>query len=460
MSAMRFFYGSSIYKNRIVWSVGCTVESVNSHIESLKQGQKVAIIATNAILLLAVAKFVTGYLFDSRILIADAFHSGVDVLAIFASWFGLWLASQKESARFPYGLYKAETFVTLVIGFLVIWAGFENLIEGYGKLFSLTPRHAFPVLPVLVSAVSVVVSYFVAKMEKETGSFINSGALLANASEAFLDIGTSSVVLVGIILAHAKIPYIEGSIVILIALLIIRLGLKNIWTPILILLDANLDPKLQAEINQKISAFEGVKGVGDVKIRQSGPFKMVECNIATGPSVSVFKAHELADKIENLIKRNYNQIESVFVHIEPARKDTLSVILPVKEINGLDSKIHGHFGRAPFFIILKLDSKGGAEIEDFYYNEFLGEKDGIHVGLKVIKAVVKHDLDLVFTSDIGEISFYMLKDNFIDIYKAEEGSTVRESIERYRNGDIKPITVPHPAEESEIELHKRNHDRD
>jgi cation diffusion facilitator family transporter len=422
--------------------------------ESLKRGQRAAITATIAILLLAVAKFVTGYLFDSRILIADAFHSGVDVLALFASWFGLRLASRKESARFPYGLYKAETFVTLVIGVLVIWAGFENLVEGYRKLFLLAPHHAFPALPVLVSGASVFVSYFVAKMEKATGTFINSGALQANASEAFLDIFTSLVVLAGILLAHAKIPYIEGSIVILIALLIIRLGLKNVWTPILILLDASLDPKLQTEIEEKISAVAGVKGVGDVKIRQSGPFKMIECNIATGPSVSVYKAHELADKIENLIARDYSQIESVFVHVEPVKQDTLSVVIPVKEISGLDSKIDGHFGRAPYFIILKLDDKGGVEIEDFYYNEFLGEKDRIHIGVKVIKTLIKHDLDLVFAPKIGEISFYMLKDNFIDIYKAEEGSTVREIIERYRNREIEPITKPHPAEESEIERQK------
>jgi cation diffusion facilitator family transporter len=427
------------------------VESTNSHMESLKRGQRVTITATIAILLLAVAKFITGYLFDSRILIADAFHSGVDVVAIFASWFGLWLASRKESARFPYGLYRAETFVTLLIGVLVIWAGFENLVEGYRKLFLLAPHRAFPMLPVAVSIISAIVSYFVAKMERETGASINSGALQATASEAFLDIGTSLVVLAGILLAHAKIPYIEGSIVMLIALLIIRLGLKNVWTPILILLDASLDPKLQAEIEEKISAVDGVKGVSDGKIRQSGPFKMVECDMATGPSVSVYKAHELADRIEHLIARDYNQIESVFVHVEPVKQDTLSVIIPVKEINGLDSKIHGHFGRAPYFIILKLDHKGDVEIEDFYYNEFLGEKDRIHVGVKVIKALIKHDLDLVFTPKIGEISFYMLKDNFIDIYKAEPDSTVRDSIERFRNNQIEPITVPHPAEESEVE---------
>ncbi|MCX5814768.1 MAG: cation diffusion facilitator family transporter [Proteobacteria bacterium] len=430
------------------------MENTNSHMESLKRGQRVALTATIAIFLLAVAKFFTGYLFDSRILIADAFHSGVDVLAIFASWFGLWLASRKESTRFPYGLYKAETFVTLLVGVLVVWAGFENFVAGYGKLFLPAPHHAFPTLPVLVSGISVFVSYFVARMEKETGVFINSGALQANASEAFLDIGTSLVVLTGILLAHAKIPYIEGSIVMLIALLIIRLGAKNIWTPLLILMDANLDPELQSEIEEKISSVNGVKGVRDVKIRQSGPFKMVECDIATGPSVSVYKAHELADKIEDLIASDYNQIESVFVHVEPAKQDTLSVIIPVKEINGLDSTIHGHFGRAPYFIILKLDDKGGAEIEDFYYNEFLGEKDRIHIGVKVIKAVIKHNLDIVFTPKIGEIAFYMLKDNFIDIYRAEAGATVRKIIEQYHNGEMEPIVEPHPAEESEIERQK------
>lgn len=422
----------------------------NTNIELLKRGQRVAITATVAILLLAVAKFIIGYLFDSRILIADAFHSGVDVLAIFASWFGLWLASRKESARFPYGLYKAETFVTLVIGALITWAGIENLIEGYSKFFVLAPDRAFPVLPVLVSGVSVFVSYFVAKMERKTGAIINSGALQANASEAFLDIGTSLVVLAGILLAHAKIPYVEGSIVISIALLIIRLGIKNIWTSILILMDANLDPKLQSEILKKISFVDGVKEVRNVKIRQSGPFKMVECDITTAPSVSVYRAHEVTDRIENLIARDHSQIESVFVHVKPARHGTIFAIIPVRDINGLDSKVHGHFGRAPYFIILRLDNEGGTEIEDFYYNAFLGDKDSIHVGVKVIKTVIRHSLDLVFTAKIGEISFYMLKDNFIDIYKVEAGETVHDVIDRYHKGEIEPIILPHPAEESEI----------
>lgn len=223
----------------------------NGHVELLKRGQSVAITATTVIFLLAVAKFIIGYLFDSRILIADSFHNGVDVLAIFASWFGLWLASRKGSAKFPYGLYKAETLITLIIGVLITLAGIENAIEGYRKFFVRAPEQAFPTLPVAISIISLFVSYFVARIEHKAGSMINSGALKANASEAFLDIVTSVVVLAGILLSHANVPFIEGSIVIFIALLVIRLGIKNIWTPILILMDASLDPELQLEIAKK-----------------------------------------------------------------------------------------------------------------------------------------------------------------------------------------------------------------
>ena len=66
----------------------------------LKQGQKVAFTATFVTFILAVMKAVVGYSFDSKILVADAFHSGADLLAIFASGFGLWLASKKKTQRF------------------------------------------------------------------------------------------------------------------------------------------------------------------------------------------------------------------------------------------------------------------------------------------------------------------------------------------------------------------------
>jgi cation diffusion facilitator family transporter len=415
----------------------------------LQQGKKVALAATLATLLLTVGKFSIGYLSDSRILIADAYHSAVDVVAIFASWLGLWLASRGKSKKFPYGLYRAETFLTLVIGILISLAGLDNLKEGYDKFFIIPPHQAFPTLPISVTIFSVIAAYVIAKKEKTTGETIKSGSLLANASESFLDISISLIVLIGLLLTYVEVPYVEGAVIIFIALFILRLGLKNIWTPILILMDANLDPQMQKEIEEHLMNMRGIKGVTSVKIRQFGPFRMVECIITTNPSLPVFKAHELADLVEEQVIKKFEGMESVFVHIEPSKERETSVIIPVGDINGLDSKVYGHFGRAPYFIILKLTDQG-PEIEDFYYNEFIKEKDRIHVAVKVIHAVIKHRLDVVFTPKIGEIAFHMLKDHFVDLYRAEEGSTVRQIINQFMNHESEPITQPHPAEESEI----------
>ena len=426
------------------------MENKKDKVKELKRGQKVAFIATFVTLLLAVMKGTIGYLFDSEILLADAFHSSADLLAIFASGFGLWLASQKKTARFPYGLYKAETLASFIIGTLILWAGIEILKDGYHKLFHISRVQIFPILPISVSVISIITAYFMAKKERAVGKLINSQSLIVNASESFLDMFTSLVVLMGILLAFANIPYIEGSVIILISLLILRLGIKNIWTSFLVLMDANLDPELQSEIEEEINSIYGVKGVSEVMIRQSGPFKMVECKIETSPSLPLYKAHELANKAEDYIVGNYKHIESVLIHVEPSREKVISAIIPVKDINGMDSKVHGHFGRAPYFAVLRLNTNSNdIEIEDFYFNEFLGEKK--HIGIKVIKAIVKYKIDLLFTSKIGEISFYMLKDNFVDIYKSEEDSSIKEIVENYRNNQLEQITSPtHSVEESHI----------
>jgi cation diffusion facilitator family transporter len=425
-------------------------------IEKLRRGRRVALLAILSLSGLAALKFFAGIVFDSQILVADAFHSGVDLVAVLASWFGLRLAAKPKTSRFPYGLYRAETFFTLIIGVLVIWGGMETLWAGYGSLLtSASGKFAFPAVPITVSLISVLVAFFVARSERLIGREINSPSLQTNAAESFLDIGTSIVVTLGILLDYARIRYVEGLVIILIAILIVRLGIENAWRSMLVLLDANLDPELQMEITEQVRAIEGVRDVREIKIRQSGPFKMVECEIVTAPSLPLYTAHGIADRVESVIK-NHEEIESVFVHVEPGEQEAVHVIIPVKEMNGLDSRVDGHFGRAPFFVILSL--KGDkAEIEDFYLNEYLGEKDRIHVGVKVIRAILRHGVDVVITAQVGEISYSLLRENFVELFQGEEDVVVAEIIRRYKAGGLDPVH-PHPMETSIVEREPRTRD--
>jgi len=421
---------------------------MENKIESLKRGRRIAFISSVISLLLAIMKGIVGYMFGSQVLIADAFHSGADLLTHAASGFGLWIASRSKTTKFPYGLYRAETLACLIVGGFIVVAGIGIFREGYHRLFYLEPVRSFPILPVAASIISAVAAFVIAKMELKVGKSIGSRSLIATSSEAFLDIFTSLIVLIGILLAYFRIPYVEGAIIILISVLLFKLGIENIWTSLLILMDANLDPELQLELEKKANEIYGVKGVSDVRIRQSGPFKMVECIIKTRPSLPLYRAHELANKVEDLIAKDYEHIESVFIHVEPLKDKMVSVIIPVQDINGIDSKISDHFGRAPYFVIAKLEN-GNMDIEDFYTNEFLNEKG--HIGIKVVRAIIKYRLDLVFVSNIGEIAYYMLKDNLVDLYRVEVGLSVKEVMQRYRLNQLEQITGPtHPVEESQV----------
>jgi len=393
-------------------------------------------------------KGIIGYLFGSQVLIADAFHSGADLMTHAASGFGLWIASRSKTTKFPFGLYRAETLACLIVGGFIVMAGIEIFREGYHRLFYLEPVKSFPILPVAASIISSVAAFVIARMESKVGKSIGSQSLIATSRGVFLDIYISLIVSIGILLAYFRIPYIEGAIIILISLLLFKLGIANTWTSLLVLMDANLDPELQYELEKKINEIYGVKGVSDVKIRQSGPFRMVECTIKTRPSLPLYRAHELANKVEELIARDYENVESVFIHVEPLKNEIVSAIIPVQDIKGVDSLVSGHFGRAPYFVIVRLEN-GNVEIEDFYTNEFLNEK--VHIGIKIVRAIIKYRSDLVFVSNIGEIAYYMLKDKLADVYRVEEGLSVKEIMQRHRLNQLELLAEPtHAVEESQV----------
>ncbi|WP_300461563.1 cation diffusion facilitator family transporter [Desulfobacula sp.] len=411
----------------------------------MKKGQRIALFSTLLIFALALLKAFVGHQFNSPLLVADAWHSGSDILINLSSLVGLKFASKKKSNKFPYGLYRAETIACLLIGALIFFIGTELFKEGWHKLFLMDAQDGFPIFPIGASVVSCIVATVLAVKQRAVGKAIGSQALLATAKEAFFDIFTSLFVLVGILCVYAQVPYVEGGIIVIIAVLILKLGIETAWKSIMVLMDADMDTDLKMEIEGKLRQLQGVTGVEDVKIRQSGPFKIVNCIIKTTPSLILYKSHELADIAENMLLLEYQTIESVFIHVEPEKERLKKVVIPVHDKNGLDSRLHPQFGRAPYFIMLNL-SQGGVEIDSYLDNAFLDKKG--HVGLNVVKSMIEYKIHLLFVSSIGEISFHYLKNNFVDIVNVDGEMTVKEIVSLYTANKLHPITKP--------DLSKRN----
>jgi cation diffusion facilitator family transporter len=413
---------------------------------TLSEGRIVAFAAAGMTIIMAFMKYAVGRACNCQLLVSDAFHSMADSIAVLLPGLALWLASRAKSTKFPYGLYRAENIAAALAGIFIFWGAIHVAYDSYSEIVGEQQSARFPVLGVAVTLLSMGATLLIAQKERATGMAIGSDSLLANAKESFLDLVISGIVLCGLLFDQLGVPYIEGICLVAITFLMLRLGYETLSRALLVLVDANLCPSLQFEIATSIRSINGVWGVREVRIRLAGPYRIIECDILTDPVLPVHKAHNLADKIESLILASYKSVESVFVHVEPSRRGQIWAVVPVSEQHaGLGAKVMPDFGNSPYFLQVSFDDSD-IKVVKAIRNEHLSEER--YRGVKVVKQIIRDKVDLLFTSHVGEIPLYLLRDNFVEVAKAEPELTVTQLISRYREGRVQHLSSPSHTIES------------
>jgi cation diffusion facilitator family transporter len=413
--------------------------SIEEKINKLKKGEKTAGIATLTIVLLTLVEAVVGFLSGATILIADALHNAVDSLTNFASWFGLKISQRKPDEKFPYGYYKAENLATLFISVFIFYVAVELLIEGYSKIFKLT-EISMPFQAMFVALVSLIVSYLLARYMKKVGNEINSQLLIATSQEKLTDVFSSIVVLISILATFYRIPYIEGLFTILLSLLVLKSGIFIIKDSIFALMDVSPGKEIEEKVRKIISSIAGVEEFKDLKLRKAGPFIFGEVTVKIRKHADVKRAHEIANRIESKIKKEIEEIDSFTIHVEPYESEKVKLAIPIEKNKGLSSEVSEHFGRANYFIFAIVDKKEGKIISFYTKNNPYKERTA-KAGLFTANFFVKERIDALITKEVGETSFHTLRDNLIDIYKAE-GKTAREVIENFMKGKLEILNKP------------------
>ncbi len=405
--------------------------------EKLKKGQKLTKMAALLVAFLAILKAVIGFFSGSIVLISDALHSGADLLPIFASWFGLKIAQRKPTGRFSYGFYKGENLATLAVSVFILYVAWEIFTEGYQRLF-LISSIKIPILALIIALVDALVLYFFGNYEIKVGKAINAQSLRAIGEENRAHVFSSLAVFVGILSAQFKIPYLEGVITIGIAILILKIGLETTRESILALMDVSPSKEVEEKAAKAIQSVPGIEEFFDLRLRKAGPFIFGETKVGIRKFVDVKRAHEMADRVERTVKEKVPQIDSLSIHVEPFESDWQHLALPVRENHGLNSLISERFGRSPYFLFLNL--KAG-KIKGFYLLKNLYKEKSMRAGLSVVKLIAKQKSDVLITSEVGEISFYALRNYLIDLYQAK-GKTAKEAIDYFIVGKLNQLERP------------------
>jgi cation diffusion facilitator family transporter len=268
--------------------------------------------------LVASLKIFYGFMTNSVAMMSDGFHSFFDGTSNVIGLIGIWIASHPPDETHPYGHKKYETFFTIIIAVMLFTTCFEILRKVY-QSFHEDHRTQVTVTSFIIMLATLVVNTFVMLYEKTKGEQLGSEFLIADAKHTKSDILVSFAVIASLVFSRMGYPHADVIVGFIITIFIARIGYEILKDASNILVDTVcLNTRaVEAVVNN----LEGVRGCHGIRTRGSQNSIYLDLHVFVDRGLSTEKSHEIADCIEETIKREFPSVIDIVVHIEPEIKE-------------------------------------------------------------------------------------------------------------------------------------------
>lgn len=286
------------------------------HEDDFKTAEKWAIIGIVGNLVLTVFKGFAGIVGGSSAMVADAMHSASDIVASAVVYFSLKIAKKPADDNHPFGHGKAESIASAIVGGMLLTAGFGIIKNSYDTIMAgsiESPR----MIALYAAIISIVVKESMYRATYKVGKRINSPSTIANAMDHRSDAFSSIATFIGIGGAIVGFPIMDPIAGGLVALFIIKMGYDIISDSAGQIMDKSADSEIVAEILKAVLDTPGVESTHDVRVRQSGPFYLVDLDICVDKEKSLGTAHEICDLARLKVFESVEKISEVRIHVDP-----------------------------------------------------------------------------------------------------------------------------------------------
>lgn len=380
----------------------------------MEQGEKTALLAVAMNFVIFAVKYASASATGSVALKAEAFHTFADFVASLTVFAGLKIAKRKTKS-FPYGLYKIENLMSVVISLVILYTGYEIVLEVINANSNELRNSGLAVIS-LVFAIGI--TFLFSGYEKKIGRKINSPILIADSAHIRTDVLSNVVVLLAVV--SGTIGYQLDKIAALIVVgFIAKTGVQMLKDGARVLLDASLDHETLSKVEKIILNTPQVIEIQSLKGRNSGRFKFIEASIVIRTH-NLDKAHFITDKIEKNIKDEIRNIDQIIIHYEPQHKKNTVYSIPLTEDK---VSISPHFGEAPFFMLVTFeDGSRVASTVDIVDNPFC--KTEKSKGILSAEFLIKNMVDFVVVKkDFNNKGpAYVFSDSSIEVIVTEEAT--------------------------------------
>lgn len=268
-------------------------------------------------------KLIVGLLTGSLGILAEAAHSGLDLMAAIMTLLAVRISARPPDRTHLYGHGKVENISALFETLLLVVTCAWIVWEASRRLFYHRVEVEVTIWSFAVMITSIVIDVSRSRLLARTAKKYNSQALEADALHFSTDIWSSSVVILGLI--GVKLGEWFPSLALLSesdAVAALGVSAVVVWISVKLgrrTIDALVD-KAPAGLEQRIaSVVEAVPGVRDchqVRLRYSGPVLFVDLHVLVDGGQTLAQAHDLTECIEGAIHEVAPGAD-ITVHPEP-----------------------------------------------------------------------------------------------------------------------------------------------
>ncbi len=272
---------------------------------------------------LTVFKLVVALLTGSLAILAEAAHSGLDLISAFATLLAVRFSGRPADTTHHYGHGQIENLSALVEMILLLITCIWIIYEAVQRLFFRPVDVNASIWAFLVMGVSIVVDFSRSRGLSSAAKKYNSQALEADALNYRNDMLSSLVTICGLLLVRlshtsprlAILSHSDSVAALGLAVIILSVGLQLGRRAVEGLLDRAPDYPVE-DIIYTVEAIPGVIDCHSVRLRRSGPDLFVEFHVTMDAQLPLSKVHALMGRIEEAVKAKLPGAD-VIVHPEP-----------------------------------------------------------------------------------------------------------------------------------------------
>jgi cation diffusion facilitator family transporter len=310
---------------------------------------RAALLSVAAAVALVAIKLVTGLVTGSLAFVAEAAHSGTDLVAALLTMFAVRVAIRPPDRDHPYGHGKAEHLAALaesaflgLVSLVIAGESLRRLIDGGGHDVD-TTWWAFAVLAVVIS-----LDAWRALASRRAALRHRSAAFAANALHFGSDLAGSLAVLIGLILVAAGEPAADAAAALFVAALVVLAAGRTARQSVDVLMDrASVDA--EERIRQALDRMPEPVELRRARVRHAAGRHFADLVVAVPLDAGVTQAHATADAVEQAVERALGDAD-VVVHVEPSesggglRERATAAALSVPEVREVHNVRAMHLG--------------------------------------------------------------------------------------------------------------------